>query len=126
TQAQEILATIDSKAAADAKLTERLTKIETTIELAEQAEGAGDAALLEARIEADPQDHAARFDLAVARQAGGDMPAAAEALLASIMRDRDWNEGAAKAHLLKLFEAAGPSDPFTLKYRRRLSSVLFS
>ena len=126
TQAQEILATIDSKAAAEAKLTERLTKIETTIELAEQAEGAGDAALLEAKIEADPQDHAARFDLAVARQAGGDMPAAAEALLASIMRDRDWNEGAAKAHLLKLFEAAGPSDPFTLKYRRRLSSVLFS
>jgi len=125
-QAKEILDAIDSKAAKEAKLMERVSKIETAIELAEQAANAGDASVLEAAVEADPMNHEARYDLALARQAAGDMPGAAEALLAIIMRERDWNEDAARTQLLKLFEAAGPADPFTLKYRRRLSSVLFS
>jgi len=125
-QAKQILDTIDSKAAAEAKLTERLKKIETAIELLEQAENAGDATTLEAAVEADPLNHQARFDLALARQASGDMAGAAEALLAIIMREREWNEDGARSQLLKLFDAAGPTDPFTLKYRRRLSSILFS
>lgn len=125
-QAKQITAAIDTKSAQEAKLTDRLSKVETAIELAEQAASAGDVAELEAAVEKDPTDHQARFDLALALQAKGDMPGAAESLLGSIMRDREWNEGAARAQLLKLFEAAGPTDPFTLKYRRRLSSILFS
>jgi len=125
-QAKQILDSIDSKAAAEAKLTARLGKLEAAIELAEQAENAGDVTALEAAVEADPQNHQARFDLALARQAKGDMNGAAEALLGIIMRDREWNEDGARTQLLKLFEAAGPADPFTLKYRRRLSSILFS
>jgi len=125
-QAKEILDSIDSKAAAEAKLTSRLSKIETAIELSEQAENAGDMDMLMKAVEADPADYQARFDLSLACQANADMPAAAEALLGIIMRDRDWNEGTAQSQLLKLFEAAGPMDPFTLKYRRRLSSILFS
>jgi len=125
-QAKEVLDAVDSKAAKEAKLMERVSKIETAIELAEQAANAGDASTLEAAVEADPMNHEARYDLALARQAAGDMPGAAEALLAIIMRERDWNGDAARTQLLKLFEAAGPTDPFTLKYRRRLSSILFS
>jgi len=124
--AKEILDSIDSKAAAEAKLTARLGKIETAIELAEQAESAGDIDELLKAVEADPVDYKARFDLSLAYQANGDMAAAAEALLGIIMRDREWNEGAAQGQLLKLFEAAGPTDPFTRKFRRRLSSILFS
>lgn len=125
-QAKEILDTVDTKAAREAKLMDRVSKIETAIELAEQAENAGDTAELEAAVAADPLNYQARYDLALARQAKGDMPGAAEELLAIIMRDREWNEEAARTQLLKLFEAAGPTDPFTLKYRRRLSSILFS
>jgi len=125
-QAKQILDAIDSKAAREAKLSERLGKIETAIELAEQAENAGDARELEAAVAADPQNYQARFDLALARQAKGDKDGAAEALLGIIMRDRGWQDGAAREQLVKLFEAAGPTDPFTLKYRRRLSSILFS
>jgi len=125
-QAKQITAAIDTKSAQEANLTDRLSKVETAIELAEQAASAGDVAELEAAVEKDPTDHQARFDLALALQAKGDMPGAAESLLGSIMRDREWNEAAARAQLLKLFEAAGPTDPFTLKYRRRLSSILFS
>jgi len=125
-QAKELLDAIESKAASEANLTEQLGKLEAAIELAEQAENAGDASALEAAVADDPMNHQARFDLSLARQAAGDQAGAAEALLAIIMRDREWNEDAAKAQLLKLFEAAGPTDPFTLKYRRRLSSLLFS
>lgn len=124
--AKELLDNIDTKAAKDAGLSAKLEKLEAAIELAAQAEGAGDIAELEKAVEADPANHQAQFDLSLARQAKGDMPGAADALLASIMRDRDWNEGAAREQLLKLFEAAGPTDPFTLTYRRRLSSILFS
>lgn len=101
-------------------------RLSTALLLAGEGDPGADTAALEAKIAADPQDHQSRFDLALTHQARGDLPAAAEALLASIMRDKDWEEGKARAQLLKLFEAAGNADPFTLKYRRRLSSVLFS
>lgn len=125
-QAKEILDAVDTKAAAEAKLTDRVEKLDAAIELALQAENAGDAAELQKAVEADPMDHQARYDLSLALQAKGDMAGAAEALLGIIMRDREWNEDGARAQLLKLFEAAGAADPFTLKYRRRLSSILFS
>lgn len=125
-QAREVMNMLDDEARKDAKLKDRIARIETALELAEQAENAGDIAPLAAAVEADPLNHQARFDLALAHQAAGDMAASAEALLAIIMRDREWNEDAAREQLLKLFEAAGQTDPFTLKYRRRLSSVLFS
>ncbi|MFC3052060.1 thioredoxin family protein [Kordiimonas pumila] len=124
--AKELLDSIDSKAAADSGLKARLEKLEAAIELAHQAENAGDLTELEAAVAADPANHQAQLDLSLARQARGDMAGAAEALLASIMRDREWSESAARTQLVKLFEAAGPTDPFTLKYRRRLSSILFS
>ncbi len=125
-QARDVMGMLDDEARKDADLKDRIARIETALELAEQAENAGDIAPLAAAVEADPLNHQARFDLALAHQAAGDMAASAEALLAIIMRDREWNEDAAREQLLKLFEAAGQTDPFTLKYRRRLSSVLFS
>lgn len=125
-QAEQLLAAIDEESAKDAKVAERMARVRSALELAAQAEDAGDVAELEAKVAADPGDHQARYDLALAHQGRGDMSAAAEALLGIIMRDREWKEDAARVQLLKLFEAAGPTDPFTLKYRRRLSSVLFS
>ncbi len=125
-QAREVVKLLDDDARKDANLKDRIARIETALELAAQAENAGDIAPLLAAVEADPLNHQARYDLALAHQAAGDMPAAAEALLGIIMRDSEWNDDAAREQLLKLFEAAGQTDPFTLKYRRRLSSVLFS
>lgn len=125
-QAREIAGMLTDENRKEPDLKDRIERIETSLELAAQAENAGDIEPLLKAVEADPQNHQARFDLALAYQAAGDMNSAADALLAIIMRDREWNEDGAKAHLLKLFEAAGPTDPFTQKYRRRLSSVLFS
>jgi putative thioredoxin len=125
-QAKTVLNQLDISAIDDKDLKARAERIKTTLELSEQAENAGDIAELEKAIEADSLNYQARYDLALAHQAKGDFAASAEALLGIIMRDREWNDDAARKHLLKLFEAEGADSPFTLKYRRRLSSVLFS
>ena len=85
-----------------------------------------DVAAEEARLAANPDDHEARFAIANARMASGDRDAAADALLEIIARDKEWNEGAARARLLQLMEAAGLEDPWARAQRRRLSALLFS
>src|SRR3546814_9632779 len=79
-----------------------------------------------AEVAASPDDHEKRFALAAGHVARGDRDAAADALLEIIRRDRAWNEGAARDRLLKLFEAVGLDDPWTLGQRRKLSAILFS
>jgi len=81
---------------------------------------------LAAQLERNPDDHQARFDLAVKYNAEGKRLEAAEALVALMRRDRTWNEDGARKKLLELFEAWGPKDPATLKGRRLLSALLFS
>jgi len=80
----------------------------------------------EERLKADPDDHEARFAIANARMAAGDRDAAADELLEIIARDREWNEGAARARFLQLLEAAGLEDPWARAQRRRLSALLFT
>ncbi|MBK5927269.1 thioredoxin [Rhodobaculum claviforme] len=93
--------------------------------LARQAANAGPVDELRARVAADGDDHQARFDLAQALYATGDTQGAVDELLELFRRDREWNEGAARAQLLTVFEALKPSDPVVLKGRRRLSSMVF-
>lgn len=94
--------------------------------LARQAEKAGPLADLESRVSADPADHQARFDYATALHAAGRVEEAIDQLLESFRRDRDWNEGAAKAQLLTIFDSLKPTDPLVQKGRRRLSSLIFA
>jgi len=94
--------------------------------LARQAANAGPADELRAALEADPANHQARFDLAQALHAQGDVPGAIDQLLELFRRDREWNEGAAKAQLFIIFEAMKPTDPLVQKSRRRLSSMIFA
>jgi putative thioredoxin len=96
------------------------------IALARSARPGVDVGPLEARIAADPDDHEALFELSAARMAAGDRDAAADALLASIARDRGWEDGKARAQLLQLFEVVGLEDPWVLTQRRRLSAILFA
>ncbi|MGQ0674301.1 MAG: thioredoxin [Hyphomicrobium sp.] len=96
------------------------------LELAKQAGGKDNRAELESRLAANPADHAARLELAVALGARGQKAAALDHLLDLFRRDRNWNEQAARKQLVQLFEAWGPADPQTIEGRRRLSSLLFS
>ena len=98
----------------------------SAIDLAEETKDTGEAGELAARVEANPNDHQARYDLAMALLARKDREGAVDALLELFRRDREWNGGAAKEQLFKLFESFGPKDPLTLKGRRRLSSMIFA
>ncbi|WP_424987526.1 thioredoxin [Microbulbifer sp. S227A] len=96
------------------------------IELARQAADAGPIAELTAAVEADPGNLQARFDLALAHHAGGDVQQAVDMLLELFRKDREWNDGAAKAQLFTIFDALKPNDPVVLNGRRKLSSMIFA
>ncbi len=78
------------------------------------------------RLQADENDHEARYELATGLNALGQRQEAADALLDVLRRDREWNAGAARLQLIKFFEAWGFDDPVTLTSRRRMSALLFS
>ncbi len=96
------------------------------IELARQAESAGPVAELRAAVEADAANHQARYDLAQALYAAGEAEEAVDELLELFRRDREWNDGAAKAQLFTIFEALKPTEPVVLNGRRKLSSMIFA
>ena len=96
------------------------------LELARQAENAGPVAELRAAVTADENDHQARFDLAQALHASGDAEAAVDELLELFRRDREWNDGAAKAQLFTIFDALPANDAVVLNGRRKLSSMIFA
>ncbi len=96
------------------------------LELARQAADAGPVTELKASVEADPDDHQARYDLAQALYAGGQTQEAVDELLELFRRDREWNDAAAKQQLFTIFEALKPNDPIVLNGRRKLSSMIFA
>lgn len=96
------------------------------LQLARQAADAGPVDELKAKVAADPEDHQSRFDLAQALHANGRTEEAVDELLDLFRRDREWNEGAARAQLFTIFEALPAKDPVALKGRRRLSSIIFA
>ena len=98
----------------------------TALKLAEETADAGDPEQLAAQVEREPGDHASRYQLARALIGQGMLAEAIDELLVIIERDRDWKDGAARALLLKVFDAAGATSDITRAGRRRLSAVLFS
>ena len=105
---------------------EAYTTVANSIRLLAEAAELSETAALEAAIAANPDDHQARYDLALALNAEGKRVEAAEALVAIFKRDRTWNEDGARKKLLEFFDAWGPRDPATNKGRRLLSAALFS
>jgi putative thioredoxin len=90
------------------------------------AEAPSDLQGLEQRLNGNPNDHQARFDLASALAGRGRLDLAADHLLHIVERDREWNDQAARKQLLKVFEAAGAASDVAKNGRRRLSAILFS
>ena len=121
-QAEAIL----NGAPAEISTTAELESAAAQIALARQAANAGPVTELRARVDAEPGDLQARFDLAQALHASGKTEDAVSELLELFRRDRDWNDGAAKAQLFTIFEALKPNDPIVLNGRRRLSSMIFA
>jgi len=98
----------------------------SALDVAEQAKSVGPVGELEQKVAANPLDHQARFDLAVALNAASKRQEAADHLLEIVKRDRKWNEDGARKQLVQFFEAWGPTDEATVNGRRKLSSILFA
>jgi len=96
------------------------------VEMAEDAPSADEFAGALAAVEAAPEDHSARFDLAEKLAAAGRNKDAVDLLMVILSADLTWQEGKARAKLLEIFEAAGPKDPATIEGRRRLASLTFA
>ena len=96
------------------------------LELAEQTKSVGPVGELEQKVAANPLDHQARFDLALALNGAGRRQDALDHLLEIVRRDRKWNDDGARKQLVQLFDAWGPTDEATVEGRRRLSSILFA
>ena len=110
---------------ADAAKTPEVERARAALTLAQSAPPVDDLAPLVAKVNADPEDLQARFDLANAQMAAGDRDAAADGFLHIVAADRAWQEGEARQQLLKLFEVVGLMDPWVSAQRRRLSAILF-
>ena len=102
-----------------------MVAVRAALDLAEQVASLGDTSGLEAAIAANPNDHQARFDLALAFAAAEKREEATDALIEIIKRDRAWNDDGARVQLLQFFDAWGPMDEMTKAGRRKLSSLLF-
>jgi putative thioredoxin len=121
-EARELLSSVPEKLAA----APAIAQAKSALAIAEIAPASADTAGYEQRIAADPDDHDARYELAGVLMAAGQRDQAADALLESIRRDREWNEGAARKRLLQFMEAVGLEDPWASAQRRRLSAILFT
>jgi putative thioredoxin len=122
---------MDDAAALAASLTDdqkkhvAVSRALSALAIAQEARPVDDLAGLKAEVAAQPDNHAARFELAGGLMASGDRDGAADALLHIIRTDKEWNDGAARTQLLKLFEAIGLEDPWVAATRRKLSAALF-
>lgn len=121
-EAEAALATLPADKMKEAPV----ARAQAAIALAREAQPVDDLGGLRAQVAANPDDHEARFELAGGLMANGDRDGAADNLLEIIAREREWNEGAARQRLLKLFEVVGLEDQWVRDQRRRLSAILFT
>ncbi|HWU02165.1 MAG TPA: tetratricopeptide repeat protein [Novosphingobium sp.] len=120
-EAEAALAAVPEEAAKDAAV----ERARSALALAKDAPEAGELAALRAAAEAAPADMDAQLAYANAAFGAGERDTAAAVLLRMIAADRAWNEGAARAKLLQIFEAIGLEDPWVAGQRRKLSTILF-
>jgi putative thioredoxin len=121
-QAKQILAQVPEAKRNDTAV----AAARAALEVAEQAAHLGPVAELEQKVAANPLDHQARFDLAIALNGNSRRQEALDQLIEIVRRDRKWNDDAARKQLVQFFEAWGPTDDHTISGRRRLSSILFA
>ncbi|HRK69052.1 MAG TPA: tetratricopeptide repeat protein, partial [Hyphomonas sp.] len=119
------LATLDM--VPEAKKNESLVKgVRMAIEMAADAPEPTELDAALSAVSANPADHQKRFELAEHFAAAGRYKDAADHLLIILSAKLDWEGGKAKEKLLKVFEAAGATDPVTTEGRRRLASLMFA
>jgi putative thioredoxin len=122
-EAQELLDGLTKEVAKHAEIAAARSALELAVE---GQKAMGSVGQLRARLDLNPDDHEARFELATALFGASERESAIDELLTLFRSDRTWDDQAARRQLVKFFEVMGPTDPLTLSGRRRLSSLMFS
>ena len=120
TEAEAVSAALPAELANDAEV----ARARAALDLAQNKPDDSALAALKAAATA-PGNLAERLAYGEAAFAAGERDNAADTLLALIAEDREWQDGAARAKLLQMFEAVGLEDPWVAAQRRRLSLILF-
>ena len=103
-----------------------LSPIRAQLELATQAASYASIDDLKLLVISEPENYKAQMELAVLMHSNGNTKEAIEKLLAILKNDIEWDEGSAKAQLIKIFDTMKANDPIALKGRRQLSSIIFA
>jgi len=90
-----------------------------------QAGGVANEAALREKVKAEPNNIAARFELAQALAGAEKYEEALNEFLTIVKTDREFQDDGARKAIIQIFEVLGPDDPLTDKYRSELAKVLF-
>jgi putative thioredoxin len=90
-----------------------------------QASGSANEAQLREKINANPNDLEARFDLAQALASVEKYQDALSEFLTIVKADRKFKDDGARKAMVQIFEVLGPDDPLTDKFRSELAAALF-
>lgn len=120
---EEALALLDGLPANLAMETGVITA-RSRLQLAMQAEAAPDEAELRTRLEKDPADHEARFQLANRLSGNGQYEDALQNLLELLRRAPDFQDGAARKGMLMIFDLLGGQGELVSRYRRQMFTAM--
>ena len=87
--------------------------------------GGPEAAILRARLESDPNDSEARYQLAAQRVVAGDYEAALGLLLELMKRDRAYGDDAGRKGMLAVYDLLGGAGDLVTQYRARMMNALY-
>jgi putative thioredoxin len=90
-----------------------------------QAGGAANETALREKVKAEPNNIAARFELAQALAGAEKYEEALNEFLTIVKTDREFQDDGARKAIIQIFEVLGSDDPLTDKYRSELAKVLF-
>ena len=119
-EAREMLDALPQERRTDARAVTLLARLEFAL----RGEALPDATTLEARIQADGNDLAARLQLADLRVSQENYPEALEQLLEIVRRDRKFDDDAGRKTMLSVFNLLGGEGELVSRYRRLLATAL--
>ncbi|MCU7940136.1 MAG: co-chaperone YbbN [gamma proteobacterium symbiont of Bathyaustriella thionipta] len=110
---------------ANIQLSDEVKKIQDELAFVKVTSNAPDVSEALIQLENDPDNHEIRVQLANQYIVSHQYEQALDALLYVLKQDINFQDGEAKAAMLKVFEILGPQEALTRSYRTKLATLLY-